>query len=128
MERHKVPAARGCDSRGTGNGWRTGPGTPALERERSGAGCGDDGLVHAVALNELEADGVLHREVYRQVTPKVEYTLTSIGERLKPVLDLMLDWGAEYMAERYPDVELLTAPPAELGTEAAGDRAERPAL
>jgi DNA-binding HxlR family transcriptional regulator len=79
-------------------------------------------------LRELEADGIVHREVYRQVPPKVEYTLTPLGERLKPVLDLMLAWGADYMAERYPDVELLAAPPAGVGAEAAGDRAERPAL
>ncbi len=79
-------------------------------------------------LRELEADGIVHREVYRQVPPKVEYTLTPIGQRLKPVLDLMLDWGADYMAERYPDVELLTAPAVGMGTETAGHRSERAAL
>jgi DNA-binding HxlR family transcriptional regulator len=79
-------------------------------------------------LRELESDGIVHREVYRQVPPKVEYSLTPIGRRLKPVLDGMLDWGAEYMAERYPDVELLTAPPVGMGTTPASHRAKRPAL
>jgi DNA-binding HxlR family transcriptional regulator len=79
-------------------------------------------------LRELEADGIVHREVYRQVPPKVEYSLTPIGRRLKPVLDGMLDWGAEYMAERYPDVELLAAPPVGMGSAPASHRAKRPAL
>jgi DNA-binding HxlR family transcriptional regulator len=47
-------------------------------------------------LRELEADGVIHREVYAQVPPKVEYSLTEFGESLKPILILMRDWGNEY--------------------------------
>ena len=79
-------------------------------------------------LRELEADGIVHREVYREVPPKVEYSLTPIGRRLKPVLDGMMDWGAEYMAERHPDVELLAAPPVGMGAAPASNRAKRPAL
>lgn len=44
-------------------------------------------------LRELEEDGVIHREVYREVPPKVEYSLTPCGETLKPILLLMDDWG-----------------------------------
>jgi DNA-binding HxlR family transcriptional regulator len=44
-------------------------------------------------LREMEADGLIHREVYPQVPPKVEYSLTPLGESLKPVLDAMHDWG-----------------------------------
>lgn len=44
-------------------------------------------------LRELEKDGVIHREVYREVPPKVEYSLTPCGETLKPILLLMADWG-----------------------------------
>lgn len=44
-------------------------------------------------LRELEEDGVIHREVYREVPPKVEYSLTPCGETLKPILLLMADWG-----------------------------------
>src|SRR5260370_22659403 len=45
-------------------------------------------------LRELEEDGVIHREVYRQVPPKVEYSLTEFGKSLEPLLLLMRDWGA----------------------------------
>jgi len=47
-------------------------------------------------LRELEEDGVVHREVYRQVPPKVEYSLTEFGSSLSPILVLMREWGAEY--------------------------------
>lgn len=46
-------------------------------------------------LRELEADGIVHREVYAQVPPKVEYSLTEFGRSLEPVLRLMCDWGKE---------------------------------
>lgn len=51
-------------------------------------------------LRELERDGVVHREVYRQVPPKVEYSLTPLGRSLEPVLAEMDDWGRRYTAER----------------------------
>ncbi|NMO94292.1 winged helix-turn-helix transcriptional regulator [Paenibacillus lemnae] len=44
-------------------------------------------------LRELEVDGVVHREIYREIPPKVEYSLTSFGETLKPILFMMRDWG-----------------------------------
>lgn len=47
-------------------------------------------------LRELEADGVVHREVLREVPPRVEYSLTPFGATLEPILGLMRDWGAEY--------------------------------
>ena len=47
-------------------------------------------------LRELEADGVVHRKVYAQVPPKVEYSLTELGISLKPVLAAMCTWGQEY--------------------------------
>jgi DNA-binding HxlR family transcriptional regulator len=48
-------------------------------------------------LRELEADGVIHREVYAQVPPKVEYSLTPFGKSLEPILFLMREWGDTYM-------------------------------
>jgi DNA-binding HxlR family transcriptional regulator len=44
-------------------------------------------------LRELEADGIIHRKIYAQVPPKVEYTLTALGETLVPVILAMTAWG-----------------------------------
>jgi DNA-binding HxlR family transcriptional regulator len=51
-------------------------------------------------LRELEEDGIIHREVYLQVPPKVEYSLTETGQTLKPVLEAMHDWGATYISRQ----------------------------
>ena len=47
-------------------------------------------------LRELEEAGVIHREIYREVPPKVEYSLTDFGKSLEPILLLMRDWGDQY--------------------------------
>ncbi|AEB26236.1 MULTISPECIES: winged helix-turn-helix transcriptional regulator [Bacillus amyloliquefaciens group] len=44
-------------------------------------------------LRELEADGIVHREVYQQVPPKVEYSLTEFGRSLEPIVLQMKEWG-----------------------------------
>jgi len=46
-----------------------------------------------IQLRELEQVGALHREVYEQQPPKVEYTLTDLGQRVEPVLRQMYAWG-----------------------------------
>ena len=46
-------------------------------------------------LKELEADGLVHREEYPQIPPKVEYSLTERGKSLIPILDQMCEWGDE---------------------------------
>jgi DNA-binding HxlR family transcriptional regulator len=48
-------------------------------------------------LRELEADGLVHREVYPQVPPKVEYSLTEKGKTIIPTLILMCAWGRDYL-------------------------------
>ncbi len=47
-------------------------------------------------LRELEADGIVHREVYPQVPPKVEYSLTELGESIMPVIGSLCEWGSRY--------------------------------
>lgn len=49
-------------------------------------------------LKELEADGLVHREEYPQIPPKVEYSLTKRGRSLMPVLDGLCTWGEEHRA------------------------------
>ncbi|WP_449236806.1 winged helix-turn-helix transcriptional regulator [Bifidobacterium angulatum] len=51
-------------------------------------------------LRQMERDGLVHREVYPEVPPRVEYSLTETGRTLKPVIEAMKDWGAWYKAER----------------------------
>jgi DNA-binding HxlR family transcriptional regulator len=51
-------------------------------------------------LRELEEDGIIHREVYLQVPPKVEYSLTPLGESLKPIIDAMHEWGIRHLNEQ----------------------------
>ena len=48
-------------------------------------------------LRELEAQSLIHREVFPVVPPKVEYSLTELGRSLLPILVAMRDWGADYM-------------------------------
>jgi DNA-binding HxlR family transcriptional regulator len=47
-------------------------------------------------LRELEKDNVVHREIYQQIPPKVEYSLTDFGKTLEPILLAMLMWGEQY--------------------------------
>jgi DNA-binding HxlR family transcriptional regulator len=49
----------------------------------------------AQQLREMERDGLVRRKVYAQVPPKVEYSLTSAGKSLKPVIAAMCQWGKQ---------------------------------
>ncbi len=48
-------------------------------------------------LREMEASGLVHREVYHQVPPKVEYSLTEFGHSLNTALGPLGEWGEEHM-------------------------------
>ncbi len=50
-------------------------------------------------LRELEKNGLIHREVYPVVPPKVEYSLTDKGKSLLPILHMLEDWGRSYMKQ-----------------------------
>jgi DNA-binding HxlR family transcriptional regulator len=52
--------------------------------------------VLAQHLRELEKDGMIHRTVYAEVPARVEYSLTPSGKTLKPILDLMHEWGRDH--------------------------------
>lgn len=53
-------------------------------------------------LRELERDGIVHRVVYPQVPPRVEYSLTKHGQSLRPILVLMSTWGKRHHARYGP--------------------------
>lgn len=48
-------------------------------------------------LRELEVDGIVHREVYPEVPPKVEYSLTDYGKSLRPITEVMCEWGKRHI-------------------------------
>jgi DNA-binding HxlR family transcriptional regulator len=50
-------------------------------------------------LRELEQDSIVHREIYKEVPPKVEYSLTEFGTSLGPIIVQMLDWGEQYLEQ-----------------------------
>lgn len=47
-------------------------------------------------LRDMEENGLLSREVFPEVPPRVEYTLTELGRSMSPILDAMARWGTEY--------------------------------
>lgn len=49
-------------------------------------------------LRDMEENGLIHRKVYAEVPPRVEYSLTHLGKSLKPILDALCNWGEEYKA------------------------------
>jgi DNA-binding HxlR family transcriptional regulator len=57
-------------------------------------------------LRELEHDGLIHRVVYAQVPPKVEYSLSQFGTSILPVLERLSQWGQDY-EEKFQDMETL---------------------
>jgi DNA-binding HxlR family transcriptional regulator len=50
-------------------------------------------------LRELEDCGLVHREVYAEVPPRVEYSLTPLGKSLKPIIASLRTWGQGYLTK-----------------------------
>ncbi len=53
-------------------------------------------------LRKLERDGLVHRQVYSQVPPKVEYSSIDYAESFKPVLEVFCNWGEKHL-KKIPD-------------------------
>jgi len=51
-------------------------------------------------LRELEADGLVHRQIYAEVPPRVEYSLTESGQSVVPILEGMCQWGQDFLYEK----------------------------
>ncbi|WP_019506483.1 helix-turn-helix domain-containing protein [Pleurocapsa sp. PCC 7319] len=56
-------------------------------------------------LRELEKDGLVHRNAYPQVPPKVEYSFTEYGRSLQPVLEVLCNWGEQHL-QNFPDKDI----------------------
>ncbi|MGW6565478.1 winged helix-turn-helix transcriptional regulator [Streptomyces sp. NPDC054975] len=67
------------------------------ELRRGLAGVSEKVLIQQ--LRELEADGIVHREIYPEVPPRVEYSLTALGESLNTALLPLGEWGESFMAD-----------------------------
>lgn len=48
------------------------------------------------SLRAMEANGIVSRMVFAEVPPRVEYSLTDLGRSMKPILDSLEVWGANY--------------------------------
>lgn len=51
-------------------------------------------------LRELEADGFLHRKIYAEIPPRVEYSVTELGNSLFPIIESMKHWGEKHMENK----------------------------
>ena len=50
-------------------------------------------------LREMEEHGIVHREIFRQVPPRVDYSVTTLGLSLEPVITALCDWGRRHATE-----------------------------
>jgi DNA-binding HxlR family transcriptional regulator len=80
-------------------------------------------------LRDLEAHGLVHREVYRQIPPRVDYSATSLGLSLEPVMLALCEWGQRHAEElnEHDPVRDCIIKPARRAMSAAGATAARPA-
>lgn len=71
------------------------------ELQRSLEGCTQ--RVLTTQLRDLEADGLVRREVFAEVPPRVEYSLTPVGAALEPMVRAMCEWGQQHVLGTTPD-------------------------
>lgn len=77
------------------------PGTKRFGELKKSIG-GVSQKVLTAQLRTMEENGLISRRVYAEVPPRVEYTLTELGQSLKPILDAMRNWGEEYKTLAQP--------------------------
>lgn len=68
------------------------------------------GISHRILakqLRELEADGLVVRQVYPEVPPRVEYSLTELGASLDPIMEQLFFWGRHYAEKHRLEVDHL---------------------
>lgn len=71
-------------------------------------------------LRELEYHDIIHREVYRQIPPKVEYSISEYGKGMVPVLVAINDWGmahVKHLEELYGDERTVESFASNISTE-----------
>ena len=54
-------------------------------------------------LKDLEANGIVHREQYNEIPPRVEYSFTEKGRDLFPIFYAMMNWGYKYEKDFYKE-------------------------
>ena len=67
------------------------------------------------SLRSMEEDGLVTRTVYPEVPPRVEYSVSPLGESMRPIIQAMEQWGAQYKAAKAREQQGLSAekePPA----------------
>lgn len=55
-------------------------------------------------LRKLESDGIIQRTVYAEVPPRVEYSLSELGDNLRPIIAAMRAWGLDYLNGNLPGI------------------------
>ena len=75
------------------------PGTKRFGELKNSVGFVSQKVLSAL-LRGMEDIGLVHREVYAEVPPRVEYSLTELGKSLKPILDSMRAWGEDYKKQQ----------------------------
>ena len=73
------------------------PGTKRFGKLKKSIGSVSQKVLTA-QLRDMEESGLVNRQVYAEVPPRVEYSLTELGQSLKPILDSMWNWGENYKA------------------------------
>lgn len=68
-------------------------------------------------LRELETDGIVHREVFPEVPPRVEYSLTPLGRSLSTLVHDLDDWGASYLEAQAASASARNTPAPARSTE-----------